>query len=707
MLTLSAKFALRMMFLTVFCALALIFVAGRAHADDVTTVTAPPAESAPAQTDSTLPPPDTSSTPPPTTAEVATTPPPSPPAAAPPPADGVSDAQAPDAVADAPEPTDTSAGTQGPNAGSADTQDPTGTTSTQDANIATNGTSVANTGANGAVATGPGTTPASNAGVADATVGTGTSNATGTNSASAIDQQAHASATDQGAVDILQIALVVNVGVASSNSGHNVVGAGAAGPAAAGSVAGTVESGNASAIGDSSTTGVKQSAVVSNGETTTQTAFVVNIGIGIGNSGLNITIGSINDNGNTVDASLVAAGHAQGSVTTGTASAIGDASTSKISQLAGGTASGTAVLTIDQRAIVVNFGTALANSGGNFAFASFDPSALTPEEAQIVQAVLSILAPFFAPPSQGTAGSLGNTIASVISGNASAVGNASNTTINQSVVGNVTGSGVASAHQVAEVGNFGLALANTGFNGALAGIPVGTPGAKAQLLAAQNGLLQFLSLLTNLDWLSSANPFAQFSQTIDLGGLTLNLGGSLEGDQFLLGWDSAYAPDGGPIPGGVRVRQISAVLNIGFSVSDTGDNTVVAIVAAANAGNGPSTLMKNTVATGSPQVLASVKTGSATAVGNLSDVMVCQAFHTSIVCRPPAPKPPVVVVKHETPPPPAPPVVTLAPPAEVVASPAPELPFTGGDAHTMLELAGALLAAGAAAASRRRRNQVV
>jgi LPXTG-motif cell wall-anchored protein len=38
--------------------------------------------------------------------------------------------------------------------------------------------------------------------------------------------------------------------------------------------------------------------------------------------------------------------------------------------------------------------------------------------------------------------------------------------------------------------------------------------------------------------------------------------------------------------------------------------------------------------------------------------------------------------------------------------PAGALPFTGSDANTMLELAGALLAVGAAAASRRRRTSV-
>ena len=119
-------------------------------------------------------------------------------------------------------------------------------------------------------------------------------------------------------------------------------------------------------------------------------------------------------------------------------------------------------------AIIVNFGAALANSGGNFALASFDPSQLTPEEAEIVQAVLLALSPLFAsdPPGSSAAG---GTIAKVTTGNAKAVGNASTTDISQTAVGHVTGDNSASSTQRAAVGNLGLALANTGFNGALGG----------------------------------------------------------------------------------------------------------------------------------------------------------------------------------------------------------------------------------------------
>ncbi len=741
MVIVPAKLALRMLFMSMFCATALILFAGRAHADDATAPDPAAAQQAPAPDASTPPPPETVSTPPPSTGDATQPQETAPPAGAPPadnsqltpPADNSQSTPPADPSQPAP-----AGNSQQPPADNTSTQPPTGAqdqpqsptpagasgpggatdTNNQNANVGTQGTSVSNTGANGSVASGTGSTPTTG-NSSTGTVSTGTSNATGTDSTSGIDQQAQASATDQGAVDILQIALIVNVGVGQSNSGNNVAGAGSAGAGGPGTTTSQVQSGNAGAVGDASKTGVKQSAVIGNGDNSNQTALVVNIGIGIGNSGLNITIGTVDNNGQSAGTNSVTSGQTTGQIATGDATAIGDKSTSHISQIAGGTASGTAVLTIDQRAIVVNFGTAIANSGGNVAYASFDPSSLTPQEAAIVSAVLNILAPFFAPQQQatGTGGAMGSTIAKVISGDASATGTAATTDINQSVTGNVSGNGSASAQQRAEVGNFGLALANSGFNGALAGVPTnGVPGAQAQLLDAQNALLQFLSLLTNLSWLDSQNPFAQFSQTVDLGGVTLNLGGSLTGEDFLLGWDSGYAPDGGPIPGGVRVRQISGVLNIGFSISDSGDNTVVALVTSTHDGTGSALNAKNGVAAGHPDVLASVLSGNASAVGNMSDVMVCQAFHTTITCRPPAPpdkppvtpppihigsdddqRPPVVIAQHDPLP---------APTANAGPSTG-TLPFTGGDSRGMIELAGALLAVGATAASRRRRSQRV
>jgi LPXTG-motif cell wall-anchored protein len=407
-------------------------------------------------------------------------------------------------------------------------------------------------------------------------------------------------------------------------------------------------------------------------------------------------------------------GTTSGQVVTGSANAIGDKSKSRIQQLASGNASGTAVLTIDQRAIIVNFGAALANSGGNFALAAFDPSQLSPEEAAIVQAVLLALSPLFASNPAGSSAA-GGTIAKVTTGNAQAVGNASTTDVSQTAVGHVSGDNQASSTQRAEVGNLGLALANTGFNGAIGGVSLnGLTQAHPELTAAQGALTQFLNLLTNLAWLNSANPFAQFAQSVDLGGVTLELGGSLTGTTFLAGWDSAFAPDGGPIPGGVRVRQISGVLNIGFATSDSGHNTVVALVTQSHEDTGKASKAGTKIVSGSPEVLAQVFTGSAMAVGNDSASLVCQTFHASVDCSwPQAPKPHPKPKPGHKPvpapnPAPEPPVIVVSAaeqrPSGVAAAGA-ELPFTGGETQGLIALAGGLLAAGAALASRRRRGE--
>ncbi len=711
MVVASARLGLRMLFAATLVFIALLLFTGRAHADEAVPAGTPPAEGTPPPAQSSSTPPAESSTPPP----AATAPPASGNPPAPAPTDTSTAASPPPETQTAPPPTgvqaeptpSTPAGAPGPPQNNND----------QGADVGTNGTSVANSGQNGATATTPTGTPApaGTGGSATGSTTTGGSHATGTDSSSTIGQQVDVHQSEHGTVDILQIALVVNVGVAHSNSGNNFVGAAGQGSPSIGMIKSTIKTGNAGAVGDSAKTGIKQAALVGNGEQSNQNAMVVNVGIAIGNSGLNITIGTLGSNGSTQSGQTVAVGTTSGQVVTGSANAIGDQSKSRIQQLAGGSASGTAVLTIDQRAIIVNFGAALANSGGNFALASFDPSQLSPEEADIVQAVLLALSPLFSsdPPGSSAAG---GTIAKVTTGNAKAVGNATTTDVSQVAVGHVTGDNYASATQKATVGNLGLALANTGFNGALGGVSLGgLTQAHPELMAAQGALTQFLNLLTNLEWLNSANPFAQFAQSVDLGGVTLQLGGSITGSEFLAGWDSAYAPDGGPIPGGVRVRQISGVLDIGFATSDSGHNVVVALVTQSHEDKDKASKAGTKIVSGSPEVLAQVFTGSAMAVGNDSASLVCQTFHASVDCswpktktpKPhPKPKPghhkpapePVLVVSAEQEHPAAPGAVTTA-------AATGELPFTGGETQGLIALAGGLLAAGAALASRRRRGE--
>lgn len=583
--------------------------------------------------------------------------------------------------------------------------------SDQNAAVKTTGTAIADTGQNnaGAAASGGITGVVSTAAGSNAVTGNAT--ATGAAGTSAIDQRADAAATGQGAVDILQIALVVNIGVGNATTGSNVAGAGAAtGAGAAGAaITAGVGTGNVGAIGNDATTGITQSAVVGNGDAVGQSALVVNVGIAIGNSGLNISIGVIDGKGGQASGQLYdGPGAALAGVVTGDATATGDRSSSRITQAAQALASGTAVLTIDQRALVLNFGTAYANSGGNLALASFDASALSAEHAAIVRAVLAVLAPLFASSGPVTAqadtGLPGSALtttatAAVVTGTATATGNASRTAISQGVIGTADGTAHAAAHQTAVVGNLGLAFANTGLNAALAG--AGFPAEfGTELMSATDALATFLMLLTDLSWLEQPNPFAYFTKSIDLNGLGIDLSGTLEGGEFLLGWDRDFAPDGGPIPGGVRVRQISGVINIGISTADSGHNTAVSLAALHHEGSADAVHSVLALLTGGASADALIDTGDATAVGNRARVTVCQTFNDAMACvdeptEPPAE--PVIAIDAAT--------AAVAPEPAAAPAPAPAtLPVTGGDARALAEIAGALLAAGVVLASRRRRG---
>ncbi len=709
----TAKVTVRALFLVAFGFCALLLLSGRAHAlgDD------PPAASASGSTT-----PDTAPA-----ATIDTT------DSTPPPTVPQSEPTAP-----------TPAGAAGPD-----------DTNTQGATVVTSGTSTANTGSNDAVATAP-TTPASStssppatttgtgattAPTANAGATTGSSTAVGDQSTSSINQQVAASTTGNATVDILQIALVVNVGIAHSTSGDNAAGASAGGSAltAPGSAGANNTTGLAQATGDAAHTSIVQGAIVTNGQASNQTSTVLNIGIAISNTGLNITIATVGpSSGATADAAFAG-------VSTGNSSATGDRANSSINQTASGSASGSAVVSIDQRAVVVNFGVAISNTGANFSLASLDESTLTPEEQQIIAALLNSLVPILFGTQSAAPGS---STAIVSTGGASGVGNATTTTIAQSAQATASGSESATVAQTAQVANFGIALANSGFNASLAGSSTGGAQSATQLAQAESSLDSFFANLTDPNWLQSANPFAAFAQTVEIDGVTFDLGGSLSANDMFVGFDSSFAPEENALPNGVHVRQVSGVLNIGIATSDSGDNTVVSSVTSTGSSAGanvttadragrmilPSRLVGTTTlvrrgmilaqreVTPTQQVLATVVTNDATSVGNRSTVDLCQSFNDT-VCDPPVksvPVPPAPPAQPPATPPATPPVITVVAPtgsAPVVApvvAPAAQpaaatatggtLPFTGSSSTTLAGWGAVLLAAGAVVSRRRRRT---
>ena len=714
--------------------------AGRAHALDQTSgSTATPAPTPPAATPVAST--NQSSTPPPSQPQAQPTAPtpagapgPNDPTATPAPS-GTQSATPTPSDSSAPPATSSSAPTTNnpaPASGSDPSTPPAVPTNDQTSTVGNTGTAVANSGGNSSDASATPAPPVSGSNPASSTSGvtTGTSGATGTQSTTTISQVAQANASDTSSVEILQLALVVNIGAAKSNSGHNLAGSAAAPIKAGGKSTAGVKSGNAKATGNSTHTSVTQAAIITSSDASSQTTTVLNIGIALSNTGLNISIATVNA-GTSPVVMASSAGVTSSKIGTGAATSTGDKSASTIQQNANASASGTATMQIDQRAFVINFGVALANTGGNFALSSFDPSQFTPEEAAIIEALLNAIAPMINAGAVGPTGS--NATATVTSGSATAVGNATSTTIQQTVQASVAGSENGSAKQLAQVANLGLALANSGFNGVIAQPQLAsTPGTALAEAQAEGFVVQFLSLLTNPNWTQSSNPFAQFATSVNFGNLTLDLGATVTGTDMFAGWDSAFAPDGGPIPGGVHVRQISAVLNIGFATSDSGNNVVISIAQAGNDGNAPvmaSSLRQVSAAAADPtSATALVTSGNATSVGLSGTMSVCQALNDSVVCDPPPPprsQPPsqtphpvpvttvkavqgpvAVVVPVAAPSPISAPASDPAPAAshEVTADPGTgTLPFTGGESSALAELGAALLALGALGTRVRRR----
>ena len=249
-------------------------------------------------------------------------------------------------------------------------------TNAQTADVTNAGTSVADTGTNTAAAgtnsnvagsTGGATNPSANAGAASGTAG-----AAGSQDNTHVDQIATATAQGQSSVDILQVALVINLGVANGQTGANGALASGGQGGAGGDTQTAIDTGDASAVGNRAQTTVTQAAVVAGGDASTQIAAVLNIGIGVGNSGLNVAMGTVTVDGlSASQLTLLNTGSA--AVQSGSADALGNRSDTRVLQSATGTASGTAVLQIGQWAIVLNFGTAFANSGGNAAVAGTGP----------------------------------------------------------------------------------------------------------------------------------------------------------------------------------------------------------------------------------------------------------------------------------------------------------------------------------------------
>jgi hypothetical protein len=326
-----------------------------------------------------------------------------------------------------------------------------------------------------------------------------TVNADGANGFVLSDQRAVA---DNFGVGVANTGLNLAVGNAAGGAGTAVVQAASVSPGGNGDTvaanfgsattqsdgSATIHSGNASAVGTRSATNVAQT-VDMNGtgfNFTDQRAVGTSIGVGIANSGGNIALGNVSRNNvavvqasnlpstpapnaddvvasNDGIASTTSNGRAE--ITTGSASATGNESTTNIAQTSDVNGAGFAF--VDQNTEVNSIGVAAANSGLNIAVgnASANTSALVQSATVSETGTGSLNAGDVVANNGGTANSTSNGSARITTGSADATGNASTTNVAQSA--NFDGKGFAFVDQNVLSRNWGIGVANSGLNAAV------------------------------------------------------------------------------------------------------------------------------------------------------------------------------------------------------------------------------------------------
>ena len=498
-----------------------------------------------------------------------------------------------------------------PSSSTTSTLNPNQNTSDQSANVG--GTLVAdgNTGGNLTH-----NDTASGSSVPGADINSGGATAVGSDDTNKVVQGADVVLTDQAIANVLQVALVLNIGAALANSGANGVAAGPGGTGATGAIG----------TGDATATGLDMSqyitqAAKAQGDANTddaakQLAVSLWMGIGLANTGVNAVDGT----GGTGSG---------GTVDSGDSTATGNHSLTDILQGAAVNGSGTSQTDIAQYATVLNLGFALANSGANN-IAGVASSLLTAGDSQeqndMAVDLFSMLLPALMSTYATSAGS-----GAIDTGNATAIGNDSQTYIKQIAEAANSGDGIASIIQSVLVANAGAAGANTGGN-ELGGTFASLDPQQAKAVVT---LAAFLSQMLALVH-TQANDQAQqaLSQGLDIpfGDIVLQVQGAMQGVDTTLGDTTGTGT--GPV---AHVRQVTIVLSLGWAQANSGLNAALA----ANGDPGAVGLMSsNDLAAGvNNGTLDQIRTANAAGV-NQGLVIICQRRNADdIACLAP-PDPP-------------------------------------------------------------------
>lgn len=449
---------------------------------------------------------------------------------------------------------------------------------------------IATTGANASSST-PAASGAGEGSSAPAAIGTGDVTAVGSRDLTTVQQVAATSLTDQATADITQVVLVFNVGGAVANSGAN----GAGGSSGGGASGGQITTGAAQATGNSAGIYITQAATadasMQQSDSSAQFAVSVRLGIAYAGTGSNSTTGG--------------AGASAGSsaVQTGPATAIGNDSITDVLQAAVASGSGNAHLTVNQRAVIVNLGLALANSGLNDIGSA--AGALLEASDDSTDAFVQLLLPTLM--SSYMAGLSNGGGQAISTGSATAVGNQSATYVSQSGVVSAAGDGSASIDQQVVVANVGVAVADSGLNNGAASPAASMPsGASPQLASAIDALAQQLSGIIDqiVAWSrASDSSITSASLSIPIGDMMITIDSTLTGTVV----DTVGVGNGTSS----RVRQMTAVVSLGVSSANSGNNTLQVQLGSTSQG---------IVANGQ---VTSVTTGSA-AASNSGLVIICQ-----------------------------------------------------------------------------------
>jgi LPXTG-motif cell wall-anchored protein len=411
---------------------------------------------------------------------------------------------------------------------------------------------VGNSGGNHTQTDGTGSDPGT-AVVPSAHVDTGSAAAIGSRDTNTIGQQADLVLTDQAVARVLQVALVINIGMALANTGANDVLAALQGT----SNPGAITTGNAVAVGNETdqylTQGARTSADSNMDDYANQLAISLWMGLAQSNSGLNAVTGTgVSGSG--------------GAVTAGDATAIGNDSITGIDQRAAVLGSGTSQTDVTQRATVLNLGFALANSGLNnvSGMASGLLSASDADDDVMAENLFAMLLPALLQ-SYGYGPTAGS--GTIGSGNASAIGNQSETYVKQMAMAASSGDGINQIVQEVLVANMGVAGANTGGNGLgadRASLDPQTAIAVVKMAAFLASMLAVVHQATGSTTLALQNAGIE----IPFGDIVFQVSGALSS------FDTDMATDGGAQ---AHIRQISIVLSLGVAKANTGANNTTTV----------------------------------------------------------------------------------------------------------------------------------